>query len=326
MAKEMYSNFVSGSVNTTITSGATSLVVNGYEAFPQSGEFTVVIESEYIHITAGAGTNTWTIERAQEGSTAASHNSGAIIYAVLTDGSLRKLHRVSKAGTLAGARREINFIEGTAISITATDDGANDKVDVTINASALKDEASWTRPVSTDFSWVNQGGASVAYVNDGLVLVAPPTSGNSLRIQKITLPSAPYTITARLRLMKINSAGGGGMCWRQSSDGKLIRVTFESNAITIDKFTNETTYSGAGYVSNLGLDANAPMRWIRLKDDNTNRTVSLSADGVNWIVIHSVGRTDYLTADQAGFFADCGTSGTVNTLNCAAILSSWAVT
>jgi hypothetical protein len=54
--------------------------------------------------------------------------------------------------------------------------------------------------------------------------------------------------------------------------------------------------------------------------------VSLSADGMNWIVIHSVGRTDFCTADQVGFFGDCGTSGSVNTLNFATILSSWAIT
>jgi hypothetical protein len=300
--------------------------VNGYEAFPQTGQFTVLIESEIILVTAGAGTNTWTIARGQESTTAAGHNSGAIIYGTLTDGSLRRLVRFSKGGTLTGARRELNLIEGAGITITTSDDGTNDKVDATIAATIKKEEADWTKPVSTDFSWVNQGGASVAYVNDALVLVCPPTAGNSLRIQKVTLPAAPYTVTARLRLMKINATGGGGLVLRQSSDGKLIRIVFEQNAFTVDKFTNETTYGGSQYITTLALDANCPLRWVRIQDDNTNRKVSLSADGVNWIVIHSVGRTDFCTPDQVGFFGDCGTSGSVNTLNFATILSSWAIT
>jgi hypothetical protein len=178
MAKEMYSNNVSGSVNTTITSSATTLIVNGYEAFPQTGQFTVLIESEIILVTAGAGTNTWTIARGQEGTTAASHNSGRSSTRTLTDGSLRRLVRVSKAGTLTGARRELNLIEGAGITITTSDDGTNDKVDVTIAARPQEgrgrlDEAGLDRLLS----WVNQGGASVAYVNDALVLVCPADCG-----------------------------------------------------------------------------------------------------------------------------------------------------
>jgi hypothetical protein len=43
--------------------------------------------------------------------------------------------KVAKNGTLVGEESKINFIEGTNITITAVDDPANNKVDVTINAS-----------------------------------------------------------------------------------------------------------------------------------------------------------------------------------------------
>lgn len=42
---------------------------------------------------------------------------------------------VAKAGTLVGSRGRINLIEGTGISITATDDAGNDEVDVSISSS-----------------------------------------------------------------------------------------------------------------------------------------------------------------------------------------------
>lgn len=45
------------------------------------------------------------------------------------------------------------------------------------------------------------------------------------------------------------------------------------------------------------------------RDDGTNRICSLSNNGRNWWVFHSVGRTDFLTADHVGFYvSDNGSS------------------
>ena len=43
---------------------------------------------------------------------------------------------VSVAGVDKGTRRKINFIEGTNVTITATDDSSNEEIDVTINSTA----------------------------------------------------------------------------------------------------------------------------------------------------------------------------------------------
>lgn len=43
---------------------------------------------------------------------------------------------VSKAGTVIGTRRRINFIEGSNVTLTIADDSANEDVDVTINSTA----------------------------------------------------------------------------------------------------------------------------------------------------------------------------------------------
>jgi len=42
------------------------------------------------------------------------------------------------------------------------------------------------------------------------------------------------------------------------------------------------------------------MWFFRIEDDNTNRISSFSFDGQNFLVAHSVGRTDYITADEIG--------------------------
>lgn len=41
---------------------------------------------------------------------------------------------IKKAGTVIGIRRRINFIEGTNVTLTISDDTVNDEVDITISA------------------------------------------------------------------------------------------------------------------------------------------------------------------------------------------------
>lgn len=44
--------------------------------------------------------------------------------------------QIAKAGTLTGTRHKINFIEGSNVTLTVSDDSTNDKVDVTIASSS----------------------------------------------------------------------------------------------------------------------------------------------------------------------------------------------
>ncbi len=45
-------------------------------------------------------------------------------------------HNVLKAGTLIGTRRGLNLIQGTNVTLTMTDDSANERVNVTVDAAA----------------------------------------------------------------------------------------------------------------------------------------------------------------------------------------------
>lgn len=44
---------------------------------------------------------------------------------------------IHKNGTIVGTRKNVNFIEGTNVTLTIADDGVDDEVDVTINASGV---------------------------------------------------------------------------------------------------------------------------------------------------------------------------------------------
>lgn len=84
---EQFSNNASSTLSSGISSGATSLSVASASAFPSSGNFRILIDSEIFLVTAVSGT-TFTVTGAQEGTTAASHSSGATVTHIVTAGGL----------------------------------------------------------------------------------------------------------------------------------------------------------------------------------------------------------------------------------------------
>lgn len=63
----------------SMTSGTATLPATSAVGFPTSGQYKVLVDSEIMLVTAGQGTLSWTVTRAQEGTTAAAHSSGATV-------------------------------------------------------------------------------------------------------------------------------------------------------------------------------------------------------------------------------------------------------
>jgi len=165
-----------------------------------------------------------------------------------------------------------------------------------------------TPPVNGDFAWVNQGSATVDTTNGGIYLEAPTQSGASLRIRKKAAPSTPYTITAAfLPTAQFRQVFGNnstfGLMFRQSSDGKLQGfVLGVDNGMSVGIFQyNTATSFNAAVVGDHFLYPTTPI-FLRLADDGSNRVYSVSGDGQHFTAIYSVGRTNFLTADEVGFF------------------------
>jgi hypothetical protein len=158
-----------------------------------------------------------------------------------------------------------------------------------------------TNPTTQSFAWVNQGTAAASTTSDALVLSDATHSGDNVRVYKKTAPSTPYTITVGF------FKGQGsvdfvseGLTFRESSSGKLATCTILESTGTkvgVSKYTNPTTFS-ANYTT-MGWTPGT-LAWLRISDDGTNRKCLVSNDGTNWTQIHSVGRTDFLTADEVG--------------------------
>lgn len=170
-----------------------------------------------------------------------------------------------------------------------------------------------TAPVSGDFAWVNQGGATVDTTHGGVILRTDGSGSTNLRIRKKAAPSTPYTIDLAFIpnfAYQASSSQNVGFVWRQSSDGKLHAVALgvtNANDITLwsTKYTNPTTfsahYSGFPITATALFYGGGPI-FFRAADNGTNRVFSISANGQTWFQIDSQGSGDFLTANEVGFF------------------------
>lgn len=178
-------------------------------------------------------------------------------------------------------------------------------------------------PVDGDFSWVNQGGASVITTNGGIHLSAPTNASQGWRIRKKSSPSTPWTLTVWFIPLMLNvSFHRVAVMFRQSSDGKLVTFEYSFNAsdqtpeLVVNKWTSATAFS-ANYAL-VGVQS-SNLVCLRIADNATNRICSFSQDGTNFLQIHSVSRTDFLTADEIGFGADPNNA----TYGCGLTVVSW---
>ncbi len=179
-----------------------------------------------------------------------------------------------------------------------------------------------TLPVSGDFAWVNQGGASVDVTYGGVHLIAPAASAFNVRLRKKTAPSTPYTITAAFLLAPISlNYQTVGICFRQSSDGKIHAMGISTGTAAVEinsaKYTSATVFSAV--YSSRSIAGWSGIVFLRIADNGTNRICSFSADGQHFTQFHSIGRTDFLTADEVGFFCNDET----NVYDLGATLLSW---
>jgi Tfp pilus assembly protein PilX len=120
-----YTCRVGPGANTTLSSAMTisqtTVSVPSATGFPTSGTFRIRIDDEAMTVTAGAGTTTWTVTRAANNTSAATHAAGASVYwdNADTSGEL-SWNATSKTLTVKGTI----FIDGSAkVSQTANYNG-----------------------------------------------------------------------------------------------------------------------------------------------------------------------------------------------------------
>jgi len=162
------------------------------------------------------------------------------------------------------------------------------------------------KPVLNDFSWINQGSAVVDDSKGYIKMTQDALSGLQLRMLVKTAPSTPYSITAMIipDVTKSNY-NSVGLVWRESSTGRVINLGFGHGDYHFmgQKYTNPNTWNSNYFAGAAFFPVDGPI-FLRLTDNGTDRLMYYSHTGNYWRLLHSVGRTDFMTADQVGFYVD----------------------
>lgn len=291
---EQFANNATTTLNGGITSSATTLVVTSASAFPTSPQFRIIIDTEVLLVT-GVSSNTFTVSRGQEGTTAISHLSGATVSQILTNGAIQQFRADNiQVGTFA-SRPAV----GLAGRIYRTTDGNILFIDTGSTWSPFGPTMPLVQPpAASNFSVIQTAGnGSIVDDAGGLYLSATQnTTTEDIIFAAQSNPGgtgAAYTLTVGFIPIPGGKAGtagffnyhitGVGLYRTATTENRTMVVytqgdgsfRFQLRGTTGLRGTMSNTFDIGGYPLISG-----PMIWFRIQDDGTtNRTWSISTDG-----------------------------------------------
>jgi hypothetical protein len=161
-------------------------------------------------------------------------------------------------------------------------------------------------PVMADYTWVNQGTSSGTDDVGGIRLTAQAGSTNQYRGLVRALPTPPYTIEIFAQFSTIFRANHATGVWvRDSATGRAVLMFdwFTANTARSATLLNVTSAPSTGHIFGNFSNTFVPVG-VRIADNGTTFTVSLTWNLQNWITVGSpVNRTAYLAnPDQIGVY------------------------
>ena len=264
-----------GAINASVT----SLDVLSATGFPTDGNFRITIDSEIMLVTA-VSSETFTVVRGIESTTAASHSDAADVIQTLTADSITQL-----------AKDNIPFARDTA----------RPALNTIVNSSG-------TILTESDFTWLNQGSATATDLDSGgIALVVPTTSGNSIRGKYKSAPGTPYTLTVGFApQLHADSTCVAGIGFRESSSGKLIIMgSAKVDELAVYKFNSPTSFNTSLF-SRVPWPMARLIQWFQLEDDGTDIYFRTGVDGINFQDIVDEARGTFFTTgpDQILFYCN----------------------
>jgi hypothetical protein len=276
MRKERFSNSTTLTLNGTINSIQTSLVLDGASDLPTAnGDYRINIADEIMTITAFSG-NTCTVVRGVDGTSGAAHSDSANAIVLATANGLRQA-LTDAAGPLAPANEPTHRIYGyTANSFTGYQLGTEDAL--------------------TDETW------------GGLKVVAESWVAARMRTRVITAPSTPWTATLQmqgptaLRHGDVN-ADHFGISIYESATNRHTTLAYRGNY-------DYGVFSWTGWIwqsTPLSISCHiCPYggMWYKVHNDGTDIEYWISHDGVNWFSLGTLAIATYFTTapDEVGFY------------------------
>lgn len=303
---EKYTNNGASTLNGGINNSTTTVIVTSAASFPTTGNFRILIDSEIMLVTA-VSTNTFTVTRAHENTSAASHSDLAVVTHIFTAGAIDAIRSDQIQVGAYGSRPSA----GKAGNVYIANDGPYLSHD---NGSVWSQYGPISKvvPIVTgDFSWNNQLSATETVYGGAVVLATEASRASPSVASRIkTAPSAPYTVTMCFRVAhKPTTSGGlvnswGGMILRESGTDKRLNMgIFQNDSPNrVVSFSQTSATSAISTVTNLIISITSPI-WFQVSNDNTNLIWRYSADGYQWQQIATEAKTSHFTTapDQIGY-------------------------
>lgn len=231
-----YANNPSTTLSGAATAGDTSISVTSGAAFPTTGRFTIVIESEIILVTGVAGT-TWTVERGSEASAAVAHGAGATVTGVLTRASLFSSRGIDVR------------------SFGALGDGATDDATAIQNALNAVDSA---------------GGGEV-FVPDGTHMVGTSLSVPANTVLRGTGAGSIIKLMGAVNGPVVTLAGSLSRVTELKIDGNRANQTGTSSGVVIDADDVTVDHNIISACLTHGIDATDQSK-LRIQDNDVSDT------------------------------------------------------
>lgn len=221
---------------------------------------------------------------------------------------------VSKnSGAVVGTRRELNFIEGSNITLTINDDAGNEEVDITIAATGGGGGPypTLTPPVVADFTWVNQGTSTTVESATVTALYPQIPGGSNVRLLVKSLPAPPYIVTGGIALVaNRDNFAEAGILLREAATQEL--VTCQLASFSSDMSYNNNRWNSPTSYNSTPFNFEGPypqgIVFLQIEDDGTNRYFRIGFDGVNFLTFGTESNTAFCTPDQAGFFVNASSA------------------
>ncbi len=316
---EQIANFLAAdTLDGAVLAADATITVHDASKFPALFPFRLNIGDELLTVTAAAS-DVLTVDRGVGGTTAADHDDGDDVLAVLTKEALDRIVSFQLNGTEVANRRIVNVINGLV-----EDDSGDSRVNINMLTTGEiltpVDVADFTfdgHSISGTPTAINQGGSVYMY--------HPGTNGDTNTELYIAAPATPYVVTAKLIPSALAwSFTSPGLYFGDGTKFHRIVVQFGNGQLTVDKYSSYNSFSANSYTQNTSPYC-TPM-WWRISDDGTNKHWYWSIDGINWVEAYSEGSTSYLTTTRVGVCLN-GNTGANNAGRSAGLLvQSWAVT
>lgn len=286
-------NTIDGQLTTAITLnyGAVEIIYNGTEwnVINKFENFVPYTNEQAQDAVGSILTDTATVDFVYD-------DFGNTITANVIANSSNQQVRISKAGTLVGTRRNVNFIDGTNVVSTIADDAGNDRINITLTATGGGGGIAGPGS-STDNAVVRWDGTSGALTQNSVVLIGDTgavTGVTSLGLTSLVYTNSTFTNTITTSTLTANraisfpdvagtlaSATGAQTLTNKTLDNTNIhvirddRLTIQDNADTTKQFVFEASAITTATTRTLTVpNANTTLVGTDVAQTLTNKTIN----------------------------------------------------